>query len=115
MSDPRRNPRAAVLKHGVPLNVDPDWRITLGIQAALDGLSEPERDHIPGAKALAEDMGETCPDAWVWYIGWAYQQFEIERRDMPSSTREQVLERVGRRPAVARGVRQGRPGTGPRS
>lgn len=114
MSDPRLNPRAAVLKHGQPLNVAPEWRIDADIQDQLDSLSEPERDMIPGAKALAEDMGETCPDAWIWYVGWAFIQFEIELRSSHGQTREQVLERVGRRPTVARGVRQGRPGTGPR-
>lgn len=108
MSDPRLNPRAAVLKHGEPLNIKPEWRITLGTQAALDQMNDAERDHIPGAKALAEDMGETCPDAWVWYIGWAFMQFELERERTPRANRAEVLARVGRRPTKAKGVRQGR-------
>ena len=71
MTDPRRSPNAKVLKKGEPLNVDPDWRITPDVQKDLDAMTPAEREFIPAAKALAVQMGETCPDAWIWYIGWA--------------------------------------------
>ena len=61
-----------MLKHGEPLNVKPEWRITSDVQTQLDKMSEFERGFIPKAKAMATEMGETCPDAWVFYIGWAH-------------------------------------------
>ena len=77
--------------------VAPEWRINASIQLQLDAMTDAEREHIPGAKSLALEMGETCPDAWVWYIGWAASQYLREQQDTPGASRAELLARVAGR------------------